>query len=112
MFIPPGFAGIFIAVVVFVFISLPKDASSKDEEISSPARSNPSSKSKALGSFASLWAIPAVPDLTVAVFGLKFVRYCMHMWLPLYLIEYLKVFVTISRPKEVLMLQIDPLSVL
>lgn len=91
VFIPPGLAGIFIAIVVFFLISVPKDASSTtDEEAGSPARPNPA-KTKALGSFASLWSIPAVPDLTIAVFGLKFVRYCMHMWLPLYLIEYLKV---------------------
>ena len=36
-----------------------------------------------------LWSIPAVPATTVSVFCLKFVRYCMYMWLPLYLIEHL-----------------------
>lgn len=87
VFVPSGFAGIVIALIVFIFIAVPKDEDSIGTPIKTVAKSE---SGKALGSFASLWAIPAVPDLTVAVFGLKFVRYCMHMWLPLYLIEYLK----------------------
>lgn len=45
--------------------------------------------SRVLLSPRALWSIPAVPEVTAAVFCLKFVRYCMHMWLPLYLIEHL-----------------------
>ena len=30
-----------------------------------------------------------VPELTVSVFCLKFVRYCMYLWLPMYLMEHL-----------------------
>ena len=37
----------------------------------------------------NMWKITAVPELSIAIFCMKFVRYCMYMWLPLYLIEHL-----------------------
>ncbi len=37
----------------------------------------------------SLLSVPSVPELSAAVFCLKFVRYCMYMWLPLYFVEFL-----------------------
>lgn len=41
-------------------------------------------------SWFQLWAIPLIPEITLAVFTLKVVRYCMYMWLPLFLLDYLK----------------------
>ena len=38
-------------------------------------------------SLLSLAKIPCVVELSSAMFSLKFVRYCMAMWLPLYLLE-------------------------
>merc|ERR1719319_733473 len=40
-------------------------------------------------SLLSLTKIPCVPQLATSLFCLKFVRYCMAMWLPLYLLEHL-----------------------
>lgn len=36
-----------------------------------------------------LWKIPMLPEVAVAVFCLKTVRYCMYMWLPMYLLHFL-----------------------
>ena len=38
-------------------------------------------------SLLSLLRIPCVAEVSCAMFSLKFVRYCMAMWLPLYLLE-------------------------
>ena len=35
----------------------------------------------------SLCSIPTVPELMFSTFCLKFARYCLYMWLPLYLVE-------------------------
>ena len=32
-----------------------------------------------------LWKIPMVAEVAITVFCLKVVRYCMYMWLPMYL---------------------------
>lgn len=40
-------------------------------------------------SFTDLWRIPVVLEIAVAMFCLKLVRYCMYMWLPFYLLDYL-----------------------
>ena len=54
----------------------------------SPSRS-PAKKASQSQHIRSLWSIPGVPATATSVFCLKFVRYCMYMWLPLYLIEHL-----------------------
>ncbi|XP_046633761.1 glucose-6-phosphate exchanger SLC37A2-like [Daphnia pulicaria] len=46
-------------------------------------------KTSTIKSWLSLWAIPLIPEITLAVFTLKVVRYCMYMWLPLFLLDYL-----------------------
>ncbi|XP_046354292.2 putative glycerol-3-phosphate transporter 5 [Haliotis rufescens] len=37
-----------------------------------------------------LMKIPALPEIAVTMFCLKIVRYCMYMWLPMYLLQHLK----------------------
>ena len=37
-----------------------------------------------------LWRIPMVAETAITVFCLKVVRYCMYMWLPMYLHQHLK----------------------
>jgi len=37
-----------------------------------------------------LWRIPAVFEITMTVMSLKMVRYCMFLWLPMYLVHYLQ----------------------
>ena len=54
----------------------------------SPTRS-PAKKASHSQQLGTLWSIPGVPATATSVFCLKFVRYCMYMWLPLYLIEHL-----------------------
>lgn len=46
-------------------------------------------KAPVIKSWFELWTIPLIPEITLAVFTLKVVRYCMYMWLPLYLLDYL-----------------------
>jgi sugar phosphate permease len=41
-------------------------------------------------SMRELWKIPMVPEVAITVFCLKVVRYCMYMWLPMYLLQQLK----------------------
>ena len=43
----------------------------------------------AIKSWFELWTIPLILEITLAVFTLKVVRYCMYMWLPLFLLDYL-----------------------
>lgn len=38
---------------------------------------------------AELWRIPMVPEVAITVFCLKTVRYCMYMWLPMFLLQHL-----------------------
>jgi sugar phosphate permease len=106
VFVPSGVAGIFVSLLVLAWLKSPSEM---NVEISGQVTSN-SVRQHHTG-IVKLWAIPAVPELTVSVFCLKFVRYCMfvsscfalttiarvtilytpylQMWLPLYLIEYL-----------------------
>ena len=51
---------------------------------------SPDNKGPLIKSWFGLWTIPLIPEITVAVFTLKVVRYCMYMWLPLFLLDYLK----------------------
>jgi sugar phosphate permease len=71
---------------------------SPEEMGQGPARPSSSSSSQIIAarkktstikSWLSLWAIPLIPEITLAVFTLKVVRYCMYMWLPLFLLDYL-----------------------
>ncbi len=48
-----------------------------------------SGKPRVISSWFGLWTIPLIPEITLAVFTLKVVRYCMYMWLPLFLLDYL-----------------------
>lgn len=90
VFLPAGVAGVLVGLAVLVFLQMPKDV---NMEIPGVIQKNPSGKTAAAAaetsSFGQLWSIPGVPELTAGVFCLKFVRYCMYMWLPLYLIEHL-----------------------
>ena len=46
-------------------------------------------KTPTIKSWLELWTIPLILEITLAVFTLKVVRYCMYMWLPLFLLDYL-----------------------
>jgi len=37
-----------------------------------------------------LWRIPLIAEVSISIFCLKVVRYCMYMWLPMYLLQSLK----------------------
>ncbi len=94
VFLPSGIAGIVIAVVVFFTAKMPKEVNMEISGNLQTVGANSPSRSAAAtdddsDSFSQLFHIPAVPATATAVFCLKFVRYCMYMWLPLYLIEHL-----------------------
>lgn len=54
------------------------------------ATSGGSTRSKAQLTWFQLWKIPMLAEVAVAVFCLKAVRYCMYMWLPMYLLNQLQ----------------------
>ncbi|KAL4226188.1 hypothetical protein ACF0H5_014174 [Mactra antiquata] len=54
------------------------------------ATSASSSSTKSELTWFQLWKIPMLAEVAVAVFCLKAVRYCMYMWLPMYLLNSLK----------------------
>ena len=99
----PSLFLLLLALIVAGFIRSPQElgvpASTVNvvdiETIESPAlmakeeSAQPQKKSR-FQSWLSLWSIPLIPEVTVAVFTLKVIRYCMYMWLPLYLLDYLK----------------------
>ena len=77
VFVPAGVLGLVLTLALQTALKLPSD---------SPQSTESTSKTS---SFLDLWRIPGVAETTIAVFCLKFVRYCMYMWSPLYLIEHL-----------------------
>lgn len=89
VYVPAGIAGLVMATFNLLFLLGPKDMLM---EIPGKTYVSPThlAKDKKRQSYAFLLSIPGVADVTMAVFCLKFVRYCMHMWLPLYLIDHLK----------------------
>jgi OPA family glycerol-3-phosphate transporter-like MFS transporter 1/2 len=89
--VPFGILGILVALVVQIVLKTPKDLNmeiTEDTEVKVKPFTS-SEKPKTSHSMSQLFAIPAVPELCFAVFCLKFVRYIMFMWLPMYLIEHL-----------------------
>jgi len=98
VFLPPAVLSVVVALTLFVFLKTPDQLeivvpgkeNRKPPVIVSAAGSQTSLNSGSQRSLASLLRIPAVKELSVTMFCLKFVRYLMYMWLPLYLVETLK----------------------
>lgn len=60
------------------------------ERLSKPARDSSSVQASAATTWFQLWKMPCITEISLAVFCLKIVRYCMYMWLPMYLLHQLQ----------------------
>ena len=96
VFLPAGCAGLVCSALAFAAVRMPKELQidipgnlQTTASAISPTRSPAKKSSHHWRRLASLWSIPGVSATAASVFCLKFVRYCMYMWLPLYLIEHL-----------------------
>ena len=80
---PPAIVALVTAALLAVFIATPQErgVTVPDKALSKDAP--PPSQS----TLRELACLPSVPSLAAAMFCLKFVRYCLYMWLPLYLLE-------------------------
>ena len=87
--LPPAIMAVITAIVVSLALRTPAE---KGVLVPGKATQTPQEKIDSLTksqSLLSLAKIPCVPQLATSLFCLKFVRYCMALWLPLYLLEHL-----------------------
>ncbi len=88
VFVPPAFLGILVSLYVLNYLKLPRDL--KIEVPGQVSKSETAhAQSREASSFLGLLSVPAAKELAVSAFCLKFVRYCMYMWLPMYFVEHL-----------------------
>ncbi len=86
---PPAFLGVFVSLYVLYYLKLPRDLKIEvPGQVSKPESAHAHAQTEAT-SFLGLLSVPAAKELAVSAFCLKFVRYCMYMWLPMYFVEHL-----------------------
>ena len=80
---PPALAALATALLLALLLATPQEQgiTVPDKAATSP------DKPAAAAPMSELARLPAVPELAAAMFCLKFVRYSLYMWLPLYLLE-------------------------
>ncbi len=88
---PSAVLGVLVAVLVLVTLRSPDNLK---VQVPGQVKQEKNIKGKSatdgkLEQFLKLCSIDAIPEVMIAVFCLKFVRYCLYMWLPLYLMEHL-----------------------
>ncbi|XP_013395114.1 putative glycerol-3-phosphate transporter 5 isoform X1 [Lingula anatina] len=86
VFFLPSVILILLGVVVLICFCIPADVGI---EVPGKAASSTRMKNGTNPTFLQLWQIPMVPEISVGMFCLKLVRYCMYMWLPMYLLQHL-----------------------
>lgn len=87
-FLTPSILVLTLGIVVLFSFHLPDEVG-----IEVPGKGSSStlkSTDKTELSWWKLWQIPMLPEVAIAVFSLKAVRYCMYMWLPMYLLNQLQ----------------------
>lgn len=82
----PSIFVIMMGVLVLMVLKSPKEL---NVEVPGKESNAVKGKEEKTLTTAELWAIPMVPEITVTVFCLKAVRYCMYMWLPMFLLQHL-----------------------
>lgn len=82
----PSFVCILMGFVVLFILKSPKELNTEVPGKESNLTANKETKALSLK---ELWAIPMVPEVSIAVFCLKTVRYAMYMWLPMFLLQHL-----------------------
>uniref|UniRef100_T1JHQ2 Major facilitator superfamily (MFS) profile domain-containing protein n=1 Tax=Strigamia maritima TaxID=126957 RepID=T1JHQ2_STRMM len=86
VFFVPSLIVIGLGVVTFFVLNTPSELNTvvPGKDIPSPIKNGNQP------TLWSLWKIPMVFEIALAMFCLKLVRYCMYMWLPLYLLQSLQ----------------------
>ncbi|CAG7835331.1 unnamed protein product [Allacma fusca] len=89
--VPPGVAAVALGVLVYCVLYTPEE-----KHMSIPGKEVVVNSLQRIGeepppkkTMWQMWKIPAVFEISMTVLCLKVVRYCMFMWLPMYLVHYL-----------------------
>ena len=83
--LPPAIIAVITSLLVFSLVSSPEERG-----VTVPGKTVQTVEiRKESDSLLAISSVPCVPQVAAAVFTLKFVRYSMTMWLPLYLLEHL-----------------------
>lgn len=95
IFLLPSVISLGMAFIVYLLLKTPSEVgvviTSKNEANATTKTSTNKNQeqSKSLN-FLQTWKLTLVPELSFTMFGIKLVRYCMYMWLPMYLHQNLK----------------------
>eukprot|EP00111_Clytia_hemisphaerica_P010948 TCONS_00032108-protein len=87
IFLLPSIWVIFVGILVHYTIKTPEEfgeISITEEPILPKDSISEEAPSRNL-TFVETWSLPLVPELCWTSFGMKLVRYCLYMWLPMYL---------------------------
>jgi len=87
----PSLVVLAVAVLVHLLLRAPDDVDIvvPGKVTVVPEKSSPQEPAREL-SFFAIWKFQYVPELALTMFGMKLVRYCLYMWLPMYLHQSLK----------------------
>ena len=89
VFIIPSVIVFVIGLLVFFMLRTPSELNIEVPGKTQITEASSSENVKSLG-ILEVCGLKKVPELLVAVICVKFVRYCLYMWLPMYLHEALK----------------------
>ncbi|XP_060562120.1 uncharacterized protein LOC132721762 isoform X2 [Ruditapes philippinarum] len=89
-FLTPSLLVLGLGFVVLLFFQQPDEVNIEVVGKESIKSAEGSSNNNTKLSWIQLWKIPMLAEVAVAVFCLKAVRYCMYMWLPMYLLNQLQ----------------------
>jgi len=88
VFVVPSIWVIILAVIVYIFLRSPTEVRvpviQTDKESLLPVTEQPLPTQRNLN-ILETWRLRMVPELCWTMFGMKLVRYCLYMWLPMYL---------------------------
>ena len=93
IFLLPSLIGIFMAVIVWSCLKTPNELNivvGNNINSSNTDSTTTGAAEKKNLNFVQVWKIKLVPELSFTMFGIKLVRYCLYMWLPMYLHQNLK----------------------
>lgn len=89
VFLVPSLVVLVVSVLVHFLLRTPEEMGIKIEGKVQKSKTHEGKEEKEY-SFFTVWQIQYVPELAFTMFGMKLVRYCLYMWLPMYLHQSLK----------------------
>nr|XP_006825125.1 PREDICTED: sugar phosphate exchanger 2-like [Saccoglossus kowalevskii] len=84
-FLLPSFIVIFLGILVSLLLKKPNKS---HIEVDTVNISESTSTQQQL-TFWQIWKVPMLAEISITMFCVKIVRYCMYMWLPMYLHQFL-----------------------